>query len=139
MFRARLGLAGLFVLTALACTAPRDCTAIGAEPGVTFYLREVLTDRPATVRVCVEATCATRRAKTGLWEMIFVRDATLTGPQEVDVSVTVVPQRSGTTQLDDSATVQARRFQPNGPGCEPVVFAAGVEVTEDGIHQRPQP
>jgi hypothetical protein len=137
--RARFGLAGLVVLTALACTTPQECTAIGAEPGVTFYLRDVLTDKPVTVGVCVEARCATRRAKIGLWEMIFVRDSTLTGPEEVDVSVTVVRPLSRTTLLDESATIQARRYQPNGPGCDPVVFAASVDVAEDGLHQRPQP
>ena len=65
-------------MTALACTGPRECTAIGAEPGVTFYLRDVLTNRPASVRVCVEERCVTRRARIGFWEMIFVPDATLT-------------------------------------------------------------
>jgi hypothetical protein len=137
--RARFGLAGLFALTALACTGPRDCTTIGAEPGVTFHLRDVLTNRLATVRVCVEDRCVTRQAKIGLWEMIFVRDSTLTGPEEVDVSVTVVRPLSRTTLLDESATIQARRYQPNGPGCDPVVFAASVDVAEDGLHQRPQP
>jgi hypothetical protein len=137
--RARFGLAGLFVLTALACTTPRECTAIGAEPGITFYLRDVLTDRPATVRVCVEDRCVIRRAKIGLWEMIFVPDSTLTGPREVDVAITVVRPLSRVTLVDESGTVQARRYQPNGPGCDPVVFAASVEVTDDGLHQRPQP
>lgn len=139
MSSARFGLAGLFVLTALACTIPRECTAIGAEPGVTFYLRDILTDRPVTVRVCVEDRCLTRRAKVGLWEMIFVRDSTLTGPRDVDVAITVVRPLAQVTLVDESGTVQARRYQPNGPGCDPVVFAASVEVSDDGIHQRPQP
>jgi len=137
--RARFSLAGLFVLTALACTTPRECTAIGAEPGVTFYLRDVLTNRLATVRVCVEDGCVTRQAKIGLWEMIFVPDSTLTEPREVEVSITVVQPLGGMALADESGTVQVRRYQPNGPGCSPVVFAASVEVSDDGIHQRPQP
>jgi hypothetical protein len=138
--RARFGLAGLFALTALACTGPRDCTTIGAEPGVTFHLRDVLTNRLATVRVCVEDRCVTRQAKIGLWEMIFVPDPTLTGPREVDVSIAVAqPPAENIALVNESAIVQARRYQPNGPGCDPVVFAASVEVGDDGIHQRPQP
>jgi hypothetical protein len=137
--RARFGLAGVFVLIALSCTGSRDCTAIGAEPGVTFYLRDVLTNRLATVRVCVEDRCVTREAKIGLWEMIFVPVPTLTGPKEVDVSITVDGPFGGIPLVDESGTVQVRRYQPNGAGCDPVVFAASVNVTDDGIHQRPQP
>jgi hypothetical protein len=135
--RARLGLVGLVVLTALACTGPRECTAIGAEPGVTFYLRDVLANRPSRVRVCVEDTCVIRLAEIGRWEMIFVPDSTLTGTEEVEVSVMVFPL-SGRALVDES-TVQTRRYQPNGPGCDPVVFVASVDVSDDGIHQRPQP
>lgn len=128
-------------MTTLACTTPRDCTAIGAEPGVMFYLRDILTNRPTTVRVCVEARCATRRAKIGKWEMIFVRDSTLTEPQEIDVSVTVFPALNLTLAQAETyrGSVQARRYQPNGPGCDPVVFAASVEVKDGRISQRPQP
>lgn len=78
MLKVLTPLASLVVLTALACTRV-FCTLIGAESGVTFHLGDVLTDRPATVRVCVDARCVTRQAKTGRWEMIFVPDATLTG------------------------------------------------------------
>ena len=136
MLKVLTALASLVVLTALACI--RVCTALDAESGVTFFLGDVLTDRPATVRVCVEARCVTRQAKTGRWEVIFVPDATLTGPEEVNVYVTVA-RAGGVTQVNESATVQAHRHQPNGPGCEPVVFAASVEVTDDGLHQLPQP
>jgi len=68
--------------------------------------------------------------------MIFVPDPNLTGPEEVDVSITVDPWLSG-TRRHESATVQARKYQPNGPGCDPVVFAASVEANDDGLHQRP--
>jgi hypothetical protein len=98
-----------------------------------------LTNKPATVRVCIEDTCVTRQAKIGFWEMIFVPDSTLTGPREVDVSITVVRPPSKMTLVDASGTVQVRRYQPNGPGCDPVVFAASVGVSNDGIHQRPPP
>ena len=135
MLKVLTALASLVVLTALACT--RVCTLIGAEPGVALYLGDVLTDRPATVRVCVDARCVTRQAKTGRWEVIFVPDATLTGPEEVNVHVTVA-RAGGVTQVNESATVQANRHKPNGPGCEPVVFVASVEVTDDGLQQVPQ-
>jgi hypothetical protein len=81
------------------------------------------------VRVCVEDRCVTRQAKIGLWEMIFVPDPTLTGPQEVDVSIAVAqPPAENIALVDESAIVQTRRYQPNGPGCDPVVFAASVNV-----------
>jgi hypothetical protein len=71
--------------------------------------------------------------------MIVVPVPTLTGPKEVDVSITVDGPFGGIPLVDESGTVQVRRYQPNGPGCEPVVFAASVDVRDDGIHQRPQP
>jgi hypothetical protein len=91
------------------------------------------------VRVCVEDRCITRQATIGFWEMIFVPDPTLTGPHEVEVSITIDQPHSGMSLVDESGTVQVRRYQPNGPGCDPVVFAASVGGSDDGIHQRPQP
>jgi hypothetical protein len=72
--------------------------------------------------------------------MIFVPDPALTGPREVDVSIAVgQPPAENVALVNESGTVQVRRYQPNGPGCDPVVFAASVEVSDDGIRQRPQP
>jgi hypothetical protein len=71
--------------------------------------------------------------------MIFVPNPTLTGPEEVDVSITLDQPFGGVTLVDESGTVQVHRYQPNGPGCDPVVIAASVDVSDEGIHQRPQP
>jgi hypothetical protein len=114
------------------CTQ-RDCTAIGAEPGVSFDLRQVVADESRRVHVpaCVRDICVEHFASSGRWETIFINDPSLTGPRTVTVRL-VVTNPSGRKILDERADVDVRRFQPNGPGCDPIVYTASVEATTDG-------
>jgi hypothetical protein len=116
-----------------------SCTAIGAEPGVSFDLRRIVADRPRQVhvRACVRDICVGHLASSGLWETIFINDPSLTGPRTVPVRL-VVTGPAGRTILDETADVDVREFQPNGPGCDPIVFTASVAATTDG-HLGSQP
>jgi hypothetical protein len=126
-----------FVVLAVVSCQGQVCTAIGAEPGVTFQLGQALTDEPVDVRVCVEETCVSHRARAGRWEYIFVRNPSLTEPQDVAVSVQI--GRPNSKPHTYETTVQVRRVQPNGPGCDPVVYQGAIELQEDGLHQVPRP
>jgi hypothetical protein len=123
-------------LASLACTG-RDCTLIGGESGVNFQLRPILTTRAADVRVCIDDVCVTRRARIDRWESIFVSEPRLTEARSVDVTVTVMRPGSGTDAYHEEGSVDLYRLEPNGPGCDPVVYTAGVLVREDGLRQVP--
>lgn len=120
-----------------ACHEDRACTAIGAEPGVSFDLTDVLTHHPVDVGVCVEETCVHRHASRGRWEWIFVEDQTLMEPGVATVSVVVKRRITGQTLMQDRSSDQLHEFQPNGPGCPPSVYQAAFEVRPDGIHPLP--
>jgi hypothetical protein len=49
----------------------------------------------------------------------------------VTVRVTMTDQ-AGNPIFDSSARVQPHMWQPNGPGCEPTVYSAGVVATRTG-------
>jgi hypothetical protein len=114
------------------CTQ-RTCTAIGAEPGVSFDLRRLLADeeRQVDVRTCVERICVTHIASSDRWEFVFVKDPSLVGPRTVTVRLTV-RSLSGRAIVATTADVHATMFQPNGPGCDPIVYTASVRATIDG-------
>ena len=131
----RAVLGGVLALVCLACSSEHDCSAVGAEPGVSFDLTGILTNRPVDVRVCVESNCVRHRASLDRWSSISVEDQTLTGPTEVAVSVVVGRIGRGEPVLDQTVTVQLHAYQPNGPECPPLVYVAAVEVGADGINQ----
>jgi hypothetical protein len=127
----------ILMLACLACHKDLMCTAIGAEPGVSFNLAGVLSEDPVDVEVCVESTCVHRRASLGQWRTIFVQDQTLTRPTGVPVRVTIKRRGSDSTILEDTTTVQLYQIQPNGPDCPPTVYQGAVDVRADGIHELP--
>lgn len=134
--RAAAGL--LAACLSVGCTQT-DCTAIGAEPGVSFDLRQIVAEESGQVdvRACVRDVCVEHLASSGRWEIFFINDPSLTGPRTVTVRL-VVTSPSGRRILDETAEVDVRRFQPNGPGCDPIVSIASVEATTDG-HLESQP
>jgi len=125
----------VLVLACVACHEDRMCSAIGAEPGVNFDLKEVLTKRPLDVKVCVDSTCVHRRASVGRGSSIFVEDQALNAPTMVPVTVVISRPGADRPVMEKSTNVQLSKVQPNGPDCPPLVYQAAVDVRSDGIYE----
>jgi hypothetical protein len=127
------------LLTLMAIFAMRQggCHLVGYIPDggttVEVDLRQVLANVPGPVVVwaCLDENCVRHVGSSYRWTYFEVTNAALTDPETVDVRVVV---RDHGRVLFDHATrlVQLDEWQPNGPGCEPTFFSAGVQATPEG-------
>jgi hypothetical protein len=123
------------LLTRLYLQGP--CHLVGYIPDggttVEVDLRQVLANVPGPVVVwaCLDENCVRHVGSSYRWTYFEVMNAALTDPETVDVRVVV---REHGRVLFDHATrlVQLDEWQPNGPGCEPTFFSAGVLGTPEG-------
>jgi hypothetical protein len=108
------------------------CTLIGAYSGVSFELSQVLEDaaRPVHGRACVRSSCRSITVKKLGSRIVTVNDPALSW-LPVTVRLTMEDQ-AGNPIFDGTARVQPHVWQPNGPGCEPTVYVAGVVATRTG-------
>ena len=108
------------------------CTHIGAYSGVSFDLSKVLADaaRPLHGRACVPSSCRSITVKKPGSRIVTVNDPSLSW-LPVTVRLTMEDQ-AGNPIFDGTARVQPHLWQPNGPGCEPTVYVAGVIATRTG-------
>jgi hypothetical protein len=83
------------------------------------------------VWACLDEDCIRHVGSSYRWTYFEVTNAALTDPETVDVRVVV---RDHGRVLFDHATrlVELDEWQPNGPGCEPTFFSAGVQATPEG-------
>ena len=120
-------------LIASACSSGSHgpCTAIGADDGVEVGFDDV--GMPASgelsITACVEGRCGTqayhatrliRVAEHGL----FV--AVPNVPVDSDVTIAVRIAANSRKVFAGSTVAHTRKFQPNGPDCEPTVWHARV-------------
>jgi hypothetical protein len=54
------------------------------------------------------------------------------GITDPEVDVRVVVRDHGRVVFDTTRLVQLDEWQPNGPGCDPTFFKAGVQATPEG-------
>jgi hypothetical protein len=114
------------------CTS-RSCHLVGYVPdggaAVGFDLTQVLANVPDDVRVwaCVDQKCV-RHVGSPRWTF-EANDGEITDPQ---VDVRVVVRDHGGVVFDATRLVQLDEWQPNGPGCDPTFFKAGVQATPEG-------
>jgi hypothetical protein len=99
------------------CSAP-SCPPLSAEPWARDYIR-------------IHA----RGGEHG-WEAVDflavqVKDPALTFWRPIWVRLRVSDQ-AGNSIFDSSALVRPTMFQPNGPGCDPIVYAGGVVAKPTG-------
>jgi len=99
------------------CSAP-SCPPLSAEPWARHYVR-------------IHA-----RGAEHDWETVYilgvqVKDPALTFWRPIWARLRVNDQ-AGNSIFDSSALVQPHMFQPNGPGCAPTVYSAGVVATPTG-------
>ena len=118
---------------------PLLCTEIGADSGVIFDLDVVEglaeSNLPVRIHACVERTCVTRTTTRsdgpGRPAFVHVLAPSLSheGPVRVLLQIT---DWSGQRVFDASNTVRVRKYQPNGPACEPTAYVASVTATAHG-------
>ena len=113
-----------------ACHLVRYTAEGGASVG--FDLSQVLANVPGDVRVwaCVEQKCVRHIGSSNRRATFWVNHAAFTDPETVDVRVVV--RDHGRVVFDATRLVQLDESQPNGPGCDPTLFNAGVQATPEG-------
>lgn len=126
----------MLVLVLTASIPPGHCTMIGIEPAGTdieFDLTQVPANvpGPVVVRACVKQGCVSHLGSSIPRGIFSLNNAGLTDPEPVDVRV--VARDHGRVVFDDAIRlVHLRERHPNGPGCDPALFDAGVQATPEG-------
>ncbi|PPK98593.1 hypothetical protein CLV92_101292 [Kineococcus xinjiangensis] len=86
---------------------------------------------PWEVTACIQEVCDTRIVQPADGTSPFFRADALT-EDAVQARLQVL-DASGGTVMDDTVGVTPVRYQPNGKGCEPIVWQAEMLVGADGV------
>jgi hypothetical protein len=54
-------------------------------------------------------------------------------PSDATVHVSVTAKKAGRTVFSGSTTTRTKKFQPNGPDCDPTVWSANVTAHPNGV------
>ncbi|MFE1551165.1 hypothetical protein [Streptomyces sp. NPDC058718] len=84
----------------------------------------------ADYRLCVDRVCLDRRAETtdGPHSFLDVPMPEATGEQRVTVRFQVTGPAGGRSVYDRTTQVTLRKSTPNGEGCDPTVWQAGLRA-----------
>lgn len=109
---------------------PHACTLIGAESGVsvTADIRGVSPSSPATISGSADGMSKSQTVSTVLAALFIPVPSLAGGPVKVTASIVTSDGR----HRGGTAIGVARRAEPNGPGCGPVVWQAHVVIHADG-------
>lgn len=121
------------VLAAAGC-ASKNCTAIGADPGVTVTLTPSVLQAATTleVRACLVDTCGSTPVSAGE-SGVFVALPKLGASTEVTLRVEVRNVSTDAVVGGGKLTATTATEAPNGPDCEPVVGRLSVTASTDGL------
>jgi hypothetical protein len=133
-----IGAAALSTLLVAGCSQPPPersplCHDIGASSGVTLQYDLIAQHHPRMkldVKACLDSDCVRRTAnRTGVPNAVILGRNTLKdeSPRTVTLTITAPQDR---VVFKDSTPVRPKRFQPNGPGCPPVVYGASINAFE---------
>lgn len=108
------------------------CTAIGATSGITVTLSGL----PAAARtghaVLCENTACTARDLTPDVDLLQVDDQKVNDAASVTVQLVITDPSTGKRLFDDSTKVTLQKNTPNGPGCGPTAWQAGLTIGANG-------
>ncbi|MFH9721822.1 hypothetical protein ACH4M4_02485 [Streptomyces sp. NPDC017254] len=120
------------LLLVAGCQSPdrRPCTLIGAESGVTVTWDPADFPAGSSYRLCVDRVCRSQGARPSDDPLAFftVELPEVTGEQRVTVRFQVGGPAGDRTVYDRTVPLTLRRHAPNGEGCDPVVWQAGVRA-----------
>ena len=91
---------------------------------VTFHQVSISTSAPLTITACIDGRCGSQTFrgfhKDSLARGWFVEVPTV--PADADVRVSVKAVANSRVIFNGSTTAHTRKFQPNGPDCDPTVW-----------------
>ncbi len=122
----------LAVQTLSGCTS-KGCTDIGARSHVGVTTLGLSRSAPLVVEVCVGTTCTTATSMAGSTARIFVDNAAITSDGPTDLTVGIRTQDGKAVVPVTHVVTHPRKFQPNGPSCEPTVYVSAVTAGVSGV------
>ena len=127
-------LVGSMCLVAAACSGAKECTLIGADSGVVVnFDRGVLpATGPILLHACVNGACNSQEYKTRPRHVARLSVPVSPVPSDSDVQVTLRITSTSRTVFAGSTRAHSTKHQPNGPGCDPIVWGVGVVAHSDG-------
>ena len=129
----------LLAMQALTGCTSRACTLIGASSGVGVTTLGLPRSAPLVVEVCVGATCTTATSMAGSTARIFVDNAAITSDEPTDLTVGIRTQDGTAVVPVTHVVTHPRKFQPNGPSCEPTVYVSAVTAGVSGVVETAPP
>lgn len=124
----------LALLTVPAC-GTTACTLIGASNGfsVTINLPAATQTRAASIQTCVAHVCQSRGGSDFDTEkVVSVDNGNVSQAGQASVAVNLLDKR-GLRLAGGTTEVAPRQYQPNGAGCEPIVWIAHVTANVSGL------
>ena len=138
----RLLSAGVSVLPLLSgCDLinPQTCTLSGASPGVNFDVPAALLPNAAAtymLRACADESCVEWDSHGGepTYRTVALPAGDWPGVVTARLSITHTDPATSVEEVvfDATTSVTVRLYSPNGPGCEPHVFAGAARATPHG-------
>ena len=129
----------LGLLTGCDVTNPHACTLVGMAPGVSFQVPVALLPNAAAsyhLRACADDSCMDWDTHGGEPTANGVALPSGDWPGTVTARLTIThidPATSvGQVVFDANTSVEVTLYEPNGPDCEPHVFAGSARATTDG-------
>ncbi|SNR38383.1 hypothetical protein [Blastococcus mobilis] len=143
---------GLIGFTVTGCAAPRACTQVMYEPGVTVDLGGLDIDlRTADARICLDAECTDVPVTVLMPAPTSAPSAEPTGPAQilperasvewqrpvpdqdrVEVSLVLTDRVSGGALYRGRTTTEPTVREPNGPGCGEIRTLPPLTARPDG-------
>jgi hypothetical protein len=129
----------LTLLTGCGVINRHACSLVGAIPGVSVEVPAALLPDAAAfyrLRVCADDSCMDwdthggEPAGTG----VALPSGHWPGAVTARLTITHIDPATSVEQVvfDASTSVEVTLFEPNGPGCEPNVFAGSARATTEG-------
>ena len=124
----------LLALQTLAGCTSRACTLIGASSsGVGVTTQGLPRSAPLVVEVCVGRTCTTATSTGDSTARILVGNAAITSDGPTDLTVAIRSMDGKVVMPVTHVVTHPRKYQPNGPDCEPTVYVADVSAGSSGV------
>jgi len=130
---------GLGLLTGCDVTSPHFCTLMGAVPGVTFHVPAALLPNAAAsyhLRACADDSCRDwdTHGDDPTANGVALPSGNWPGTVTARLTITHIDPATGVEQVvfDANTSVEVTLYSPNGPDCDPHVFAGAAKATTDG-------
>lgn len=127
--------AAFLALVSVPACGATYCSLIGATNGfsVTLDVPAEIKARAATIQTCVADACQARAGSDfNTDKVISVDDGNVPHGSHLSVVVKLL-DGNGRRLAGGTADVVPQQYQPNGPGCDPLVWIAHVTADTSGL------